>query len=419
MPSSSSPLTVLKNRPLMIIASGHFTVDMYSGMIPVLFPAMMLSYGISLAQVGLVALAYTGCASVSQPIFGMIADRWGTRYIGFTQMWSALLFAAIGFAPSFTMLLVIAGLAGFGSGAFHPMGAMNASAVIAPGQGNMSMSVYVSGGTVGFALGPLIGAALVALFGLHGTVVMLLPGLLIGGWLIVAMRDVAVVGRRHRSTVNARTGVPAAIPVGLVAIVVAVMMLRQIPVVGVESFLPAWYALLGYSSGFYSALATTIVLASAGGALGIGGFADRYGRRTVMLITMILTIPAVWAFITYPGPWAFVSGAFIGLLAASTGPLLLLMAQQLMKGHAGVASGLILGLGFVAGGIATPVLGAIADASSLATALYCLLAIVALSIVVAWFLPSEARVRAISERGETIEMSVSSEARLTISEQAR
>jgi FSR family fosmidomycin resistance protein-like MFS transporter len=388
----------------MIVASGHFTVDMYSGMIPVLFPAMMLAYGISLGQVGLVALAYTGCASVSQPAFGWIADRWGTRYIGLTQIWSALLFATIGFASSFAMLLILAGLAGFGSGAFHPMGAMNASAVIKRGQGNMSMSVYVSGGTIGFALGPLIGAAVVAVFGLRGTVVMLVPGLAIGSWLLFAMRDVAVMGRQHRSTTNARVGIPpAAIPVGMVAIVVAVMMLRQIPVVGVESFLPAWYSLLGYSPAFYSTLATTIVLASAVGALGIGGIADRYGRRSVMLVTMFLTIPAVWGFITFPGPWAFLFGALIGLLAASTGPLLLLMAQQLMKGHAGVASGLILGLGFIAGGIATPVLGAIADASSLTTALYCLLAVVAFSIVVAWFLPSENAVRTIEDRDGWVE----------------
>ncbi|HEU0164633.1 MAG TPA: MFS transporter [Thermomicrobiales bacterium] len=383
----------------MTIASGHFTVDMYSGMIPVLFPALMHHYGVSLGEVALVSLAYTGCSSVSQPLFGWIADRFGTRYIGFTQMWSALLFSTVGFAPNFVLLVLLAGLAGFGSGAFHPMGAMNASAVIKPGQGNMSMSVYVSGGTIGFALGPLIGAGLVYLFGLHGTIVMLIPGLAIGSWLIFAMKDVAVTGRPRRGGSRAHPAVAAvAIPVGLISIVVAMMMLRQVPVVGIESFLPAWYSDLGYSSGFYSSLATTMVLASAAGALGVGGFADRYGRRAVMIATIVLTIPVVWAFITFPGPWAFVFGAMIGFLASSTGPLLLLMAQQLMTGNAGMASGLILGLGFVSGGIATPILGSIADATSMTTALYCLLGIVILSIAVAWLLPSESTIRGITER---------------------
>ena len=390
-----SPRDIFSNRPLMIVASGHLTVDMYSGMIPVLFPALMREYDVSLGEVGLVALAYSGAASVSQPIFGWLADRFGTRYIGFTQIWCGVLFSTIGFAPSFAILVLLAGLAGLGSGMFHPMGAMNASAVTRAGQENMSMSVYVSAGTIGFAVGPLAGAAITALFGLHGTLVMLVPGVLIGGWLLTAMRDVAV-GGRPRAT-SAQRAVGAALPLGLIAIVVGVMMLRQIPVTGIESFIPAWYEDLGYQASFYSTLATVMVLASAAGALGVGGFADRYGRRTVMLVTMTLTIPVVWAFITFPGPWAFLFGPMIGFLASSTGPLLLVMAQQLMVGKAGMASGLILGLGFVSGAIATPILGAIADATSMTTALTWLLVVVAASVAVAWFLPSERTVRAISD----------------------
>ncbi|MGB3328707.1 MAG: MFS transporter [Thermomicrobiales bacterium] len=375
------------------MASGHFAVDMYSGTFPVMYPALRAAFGLSLADVGMVALAYTAASSLSQPIFGMIADRYGTRWIGFTQIWSAILFATIGLAPSYGVLLVLAGLAGLGSGAFHPMGAMEASKLAAPEQSNISMSMYVSAGTIGFALGPLIGAVILWLFGLRGTMVMIVPGLLIGSFLLREMRRRPDAPARRRATGGSR----AAIPIGLVVIVVAVMMLRQVPVVGVESFLPTWYAELGYSSAFYSTLATVMVLSSAVGALGVGQFADRYGRRAVIIVTMLLTIPAVWAFITFPGPWAFLFGAMIGFLASSSAPLLLLMAQQLMKGSAGVASGLILGFGFISGGIAVPLLGAAADATSIPTAMYGLLGVVALSIVVAWFLPTEQRVRGVMD----------------------
>ncbi|MGN6030263.1 MAG: MFS transporter [Thermomicrobiales bacterium] len=394
MSAARSFRSVLANRPLVTMASGHFAVDMYSGTFPVMYPALRSAYGLSLADVGLVALAYTAASSLSQPIFGMIADRYGTRWIGFTQIWCAMLFATIGFAPSYTMLLALAFLAGLGSGAFHPMGAMEASVLAAPEQANTSMSMYVSAGTIGFALGPIIGATILWAFGLHGTLVMLVPGLLIGTYLLRVMRRLPDAPVRRRPSRGGR----AAIPVALVAIVVAVMMLRQVPVVGVESFLPTWYAELGYSSAFYSTLATVMILSSAVGALGVGQFADRYGRRMVILVTMTLTIPAVWAFITFPGPWAFLFGAMIGFLASSSGPLLLLMAQQLMKGSAGMASGLILGFGFISGGIAVPLLGAAADASSIPTALYGLLGVVALSLAVAWFLPGESKVRAVMEQ---------------------
>ena len=44
--------------------------------------------------VGLVTLAYVGMSSVSQPIFGLLADRWGTRFTGLALVWTAATFAA-------------------------------------------------------------------------------------------------------------------------------------------------------------------------------------------------------------------------------------------------------------------------------------------------------------------------------------
>lgn len=386
----SSPTSPLRNRPLLILAAGHFTVDMYSGMLPVLFPAFREQFDLDLGTVGLVSLAYTGMASVSQPLFGILADRFGTRFTGVAQIWTSVFFAILGFVPNFPMLLLFAGLAGIGSGWFHPFGALNAGAVIRDRQRNTAMSMYISGGTIGVALGPLIGALLVSTLGLRGLGLMVIPGTLIGSWLLFAMRDLAVKGRPKRLAGETRTR--QLVPYGMIAVVVGVMMLRQVPTIGVENFIPSWYKDMGYSAPFYSALATTVVLATAIGALGVGSLADRYGRRSVMLATMILTIPAVWFFTEFPGNWAFLSGACIGLLAASTSPILLVMAQQLMKGRAGAASGVILGLGFISGAVATPVFGTIADAYGMQAALRLLLGIVVISICVAWFLPSEQKI---------------------------
>ena len=85
------------------------------------------------------------------------------------------MFAMIGLAPTFPVLVLLAGLAGIGSGAYHPMGAVTASAVIPDAQRNTAMSVYVTGGTLGVAVGPLIGAIIFTIAGIQGTVAMVLP----------------------------------------------------------------------------------------------------------------------------------------------------------------------------------------------------------------------------------------------------
>lgn len=388
---ASSTRAIIGNRPLLTLASGHFTVDMYSGLLPVLYPILTNQFALDLKTVGLVALAYTGSSSISQPFFGWLADRYGTRFTGIALAWSAVLFATIGFAPTFPILLLLAALAGLGSGAFHPFGAITANAVISDEHKNKAMSVYVMGGTLGVSIGPLVGALLFTLLGMRGTAIMILPGVSIAVWLLLAMRSVSIDGTRSKTYVA--PSVRHALPLSLITIIVAVMMLRMFPTLGLQNFIPLWYDNMGYGASFYGPLATVVVLSSAFGAIGAGTMADKYGRRNVILGSILLSLPAVWAFAEVPGNWAFVSGAAIGFLSGSTSPLLLVMGQQLMVGRAGVASGMLLGLGFVAGAIGAPVFGLIGDAFGMQNAVRSQILIMLLSFIAAWFLPSENKIR--------------------------
>src|SRR6202048_2560356 len=99
---------VLLNGKLATLMLGHLTVDSYVGVIPVLYPVLIGRFHLSLATVGLVSLAYGGTAALSQPLFGVIADRFGTRLTGVALAWTALTFALIGFVSSFPLLVVIA-----------------------------------------------------------------------------------------------------------------------------------------------------------------------------------------------------------------------------------------------------------------------------------------------------------------------
>ena len=179
------------------------------------------------------------------------------------------------------------------------------------------------------------------------------------------------------------------VPVFALAVVIGVMMSRSWTVNVFQAFTPTWYEQLGYGPAFYGPLATTLVLASAVGTVGCGSLADRYGRSTVILATLVLSVPAILLFTLYPGPWAFGSAILIGFLAASTAPLMLLMAQQLMASRAGLASGLVMGLGFVTGAIGVPINGAIADAIGLQKSLMTHVVLVIITIGIAWFLPRE------------------------------
>jgi FSR family fosmidomycin resistance protein-like MFS transporter len=383
----------LRNGKLVTLMLGHLTVDSYVGVIPVLYPVLIGRFHLSLATVGLVSLAYGGTAAISQPLFGVIADRYGTRLTGLALGWTALTFALIGFVPTFPLLLVVACASGLGSGAFHPFGALDVRGLLPAWRRSFGMSIYVTAGTVGVAIGPLIGIGVLALFGIRGTGLLLIPGIATGAYLLWRVRErIPSAAAAKKAVLTSRP-----VPVFALAMVIGVMMSRSWTVNVFQSFTPTWYRQLGYGPEFYGPLVTILVLSSAVGTVGCGSLADRYGRRTVILGTLVLSIPAIFLYTSFPGPWAFATAILIGFLAASTAPLMLLMAQQLMASRAGLASGLVMGLGFVTGAIGIPINGAIADHIGLQESLMTHVILVLITIVIAWLLPTEKEMDRYSE----------------------
>lgn len=388
-------LRPLRNRGLVTLMLGHFTVDSYVGLLPVLYPLLIDRFQLNLETVGLVTLAYSGTASVSQPLFGILADRHGTRFTGLALAWTAATFAAVGFVPTFPGLVAVAALSGLGSGAFHPFGALTVRGLLPDRGANTAMSIYVTGGTVGVAAGPLIGAVLVSVFGIHGTLLMLLPGTAIAGYLLLAMR---VRDARPAAPTATPPAWGRALPLAAITATVAVMASRNVTVFTLQAFTPTWYHELGFQPWFYGPLVTTLVLSSALGTVGCGALADRFGRKTVITASLLLSLPVVALYVLLPGRLGFVWAALVGFLAASTGPLTLMMAMELMAGRAGLASGLVLGLAFVTAAIGVPVTGAIADKIGLQAALGLQVAVVAVTVLMAMLLPSEQYLRELREQ---------------------
>jgi MFS transporter, FSR family, fosmidomycin resistance protein len=376
----------LRDGKLVTLMLGHLTVDSYVGIIPVLYPVLIGRFQLNLATVGLISLAYSGTAAISQPLFGVIADRYGTRLTGVALVWTAVTFALVGFVPTFPLLVALACASGIGSGAFHPFGALDVRALLPKRSRSAGMSIYVTAGTVGVALGPLVGIFVFSLFGLHGTGLLVIPGIVTGAYLLWRMRLITAPSAAARK-VAARAHQAA--PALALAAVIGVMMSRSWTVSVFQAFTPTWYKQLGYGPEFYGPLATTLVLASAVGTVGCGALADRFGRKNLIIGTLVLSIPAILLFTAFPGPWAFGSAILIGFLAASTAPLMLLMAQQLMASRAGLASGLVMGLGFVTAAIGIPINGAIADKVGLQLSLMSHVFLVLVTILIASFLPSE------------------------------
>jgi MFS transporter, FSR family, fosmidomycin resistance protein len=118
-----------------------------------------------------------------------------------------------------------------------------------------------------------------------------------------------------------------------------------------------------------------------GGAVGTvagGRLATRHGRITVVKWSYALTILAVAGVVFVPGPllYVFVALTSAGLYVPFS--LHITLGQDYLPHRVGIAGGVTLGLAVSIGGIASPLIGAVADTTSLQTALAPLIALPAL-----------------------------------------
>jgi FSR family fosmidomycin resistance protein-like MFS transporter len=382
---------VLRNRALSTLMLGHFSNDLFAGVLPMLYPAMKGKFDVSNGEIGLATLAYTGMASICQPFFGHLADRHDRRwYVPFTLVWSGIFVAAYGFAGSLSTFILLAGLAGLGSGAFHPLGATSAAKVVSERTKNTALSVYTVAGSFGYALGPLIAVVLLSMFGLHGTVFFVAWGVVAAAMLY---RHLAIVQDARRSRALDPDAIRRASRkpnYSVLARVVLVVMLRSWVFLTILQFIPIWFDELGYRRAFYGPLATTIILAGAVGTLIGGSLADRIGGRSVVVGSLLMSIPVLLLFGGFPGQISFLIGAVFGLLSDSSLAVTLVAAQRLLPGKTGIASGLILGLGFVTGGLGVPVSGFVADRAGFETAFVMLAGLTGAAVLVALSIPKRA-----------------------------
>ncbi len=356
--------------PLLTLMLGHFTNDLIGGVLPILVPRAKDAFSLSNAEVGIIVLAYTSAASLSQPIFGYLCDRFPRRWFApVALVWGGAFAAGWALAPTYEMLIALAFLAGIGSGAYHPFGATNAAGVTPKAKRTTALSVYTFGGSFGFGLGPVVAAILFAVGGDYGLLALILPATIVA---ILIYRQMGRVAEAQRTVSNAAGTVDqnaGPTPWPLLARVISIVMLRSWVVLSVFQFLPTWFDDLGYSAGFYATLTTVAILSGATGTLVGGLFVDRIGARRLLVGSFSLLVIPLILLTQFPGPQAFAFAMAFGFLGDAGLAVPLAAAQRLLPGRTGVASGLILGLGFITGGIGVPITGLIADQVGIPTAL--------------------------------------------------
>ncbi|WP_328315325.1 MFS transporter [Streptomyces sp. NBC_00442] len=368
---------------MFLLAVGHACVDVYQGAVAALVPFFVAERGYSYAAASGIVLAASLLSSVVQPLFGALADRWAMPWL--LPVSTAV--AGIGVALSasggtYAMTLAMVAVSGAGVAAYHPESARVAR--VASAGSHTAMGWFSLGGNLGFAAAPLLVAAVVGAGGLRAAPLLVVPAALGSVLCVLALRATRMPGRAGARVVSGAVRDDGASFLKLSLVVVC----RSLVFVGLSAFI-ALYARERVGGGEVAGSAALFVL-YAGGAAGTvvgGGLAARWGRVRVVGWSYAAAVPAVAGVVFVPGPAFYLFVALTSAALYVPFSLQVTLGQDYLPTRIGTASGVTLGLTVSVGGLAGPLIGAAADATSLQAALAPLISLPALAWLLARALP--------------------------------
>jgi MFS transporter, FSR family, fosmidomycin resistance protein len=354
-------------RILFAISLVHLLNDTMQAVIPAMLPILKDSMNLQYYQIGLIGFALNMTSSVMQPVVGLYTDKRPTPALlplGMAASFIGML--GLGLAPNFWIVLLSASLVGIGSAVFHPEGSRVAYMAAGPRRG-LAQSIYQVGGNAGQSLAPILTMWIFAPFGQTGvlwfTIVAagaILMQAYVASWYKTELAVRPAIKKRSSSakisTARRRSILFA------ICMLIFLVFCRSWYHGAVSVYYP-FYLIDVYGLNVQSAQ-PYIFLFLAAGAVGTffgGPLADKFGRRNIIFFSMIGSAPLA-LLLPYAGTyWAYPLLLVNGFILLSSFSVAVVYAQELVPGHIGTVSGLIVGLAFGMGAIGAVALGNLAD----------------------------------------------------------
>lgn len=356
---------------LFALSLVHFTGDFYSAFTTPLFPAFMEKLNLTLAQVGMIAGLGRFLAFIVQPVAGYLADRHQGRAIILGGLLMVVVFIPLsGIADSFWTLLSFIALGSVGSSMFHPSVA-GMVPLYSGSHKSFCMSVFNTGGTLAFAVGPFFITAVVSAWGLAAMPASMALGLAVMAylWLVVpapkseGMASSGLIGSLKKQFGSVWKSI---------FLIWLVMVLRAVVGQSFMTFMPVLLVSRGYSLVSGGMMITVFTLAGTLSGLLAGFLADRAGPRPIFLASHLMMTPALLIMLSLSGLWVFAGVFAAGFFVLATLPLGVTLAQELAPGGRSMVSSLMMGLAYGLGGAVAPLVGKLADLYSVSSVLWML-----------------------------------------------
>ncbi len=353
---------------LAVVSIGHTLNDLYSNFLPQLLPFLLvLLPGFTATQAAVLVASFNISSSLFQPIFGYIVDGRGQTWLIYVgTLWMASFLCLTGLVNGYPPMVALAAIAGLGTAAFHPPASALVHGLSARYKA-VYQSAFVAFGNFGFALAPLMLIPLFQAFGLKATALLVIPGILAASILFFALprqtrsskeaASLRVVWRAIRKSARE------------LAVILGIISVRSAAYTGLLALLPLYFHGRGVSNLAGSRMLTLMLFTGAFGGITGGFISDRWGRKPLIVGSLLLSTPLFLGFLASHGSMSLVFLALAGAALLSSFSVTTVAAQEAIPEHKAMAAGLSLGFANGLGALAVILVGRIGDIWGLGTAL--------------------------------------------------
>lgn len=358
---------------LSLLAISHMFNDTLQSIIPAIYPLLKNSLTLTFTQVGLINLVYQMSSSIFQPIIGLITDKKPQPYslpVGMTLSMIGII--SLAFASDFFYTLIAVFFIGLGSSIFHPE-ASRLAYLASGGKYGLAQSIFQVGGNFGSSIGPLIALWIITPYGQKNISWLAIIALIaIGVMLIINKWYKANISRlKSRNTVikknsdNTETNsnnIPKSKVIIAIGILLILVFSKYVYMTSLTSYY-TFYLINKFNISIHDAqlYLFAFLFAIAAGTIIGGPVGDRIGRKYVIWFSILGTAPFALMMPYANLMWTCILSIIIGLILSSAFSAILIYAQELVPGKVGLIGGLFFGLAFGIAGIASAILGRIAD----------------------------------------------------------
>ncbi|MGM0366846.1 MAG: MFS transporter [Actinomycetota bacterium] len=374
---------------ISLSATSHLVTDLYSSFIVGLIPVLAAKFSLSLFLVSILSAVNFIANSFTQPIFGLLSDKYGTKYFMiFGPLFASIFISMLGVVPSYYLILVFLFFGNISISAFHPSSASIAGHFGGEKRG-LGNSIISFGGNLGYSAGSLFIIFITEKLGLSFTPLAMIPGIIMAAVLYKLVQSPRIHLAEEKKT-NILTKVKRAKKpkIGLIFMIMFTSYSRDIIWVSLATFLPLYFTQRNITLLNVGYLLLTFGVVGALGGLISGYYCDRLKNTTIFIQAgLIISVPLFFFVFRTEGIISIILYIMGGFFLISTLPLCIRLSQEILPSNLGLASSLVIGLSGGTAAITVIFLGRLADTVGIAMTMSIILILPVISFILLMFFP--------------------------------